>query len=156
MKLDHVIKAFTATRNNKEYLMAECNYGHLGVDDAIYAVRDIGTTEWLDVKTVADVPSPCATFYFLDGHAQNAKDFPLDEFKEIVSNFSVECKIKRFLFDSNYKYTEAGEVLEKHVNTFLNDIFKAFVAKGYSPREVSHLISLVTIENELNMVLEKK
>lgn len=59
---DHsnLIETYTITENGWEYLCAEENYGHVGVDDAVFAKRPVGNPEWQHIALFEhDSKQPC-------------------------------------------------------------------------------------------------
>lgn len=60
------------------------------------------------------------------------------------------------LYDQNWRYTDDGQQLDHKVNDVLRPIFDDFILKGYSPREIAHLLNGVVIQLELENVLDKE
>lgn len=48
--------------------------------------------------------------------------------------------MKNSLYNSDNRLTTEGTNLTIEVNKALRDIFSSYVAKGYSPREISHIM----------------
>ena len=93
-RFSEVIQAFITQYNDYDYLLAECNYGHIGVEDAIYAKRKIGETEWQTMNTFSHDPKqPCATLYvFRDrnyNYSQNSTKVTKKELLKIVTKLGI-------------------------------------------------------------------
>lgn len=58
------------------------------------------------------------------------------------------------LYDKNFRYTDLARNLEGDVGPLVRSVFSAWVAKGFSPREISHIIQLVVFDAEMTNVLE--
>jgi len=62
--------------------------------------------------------------------------------------------MKNRLFDNKYqKYSKEALILDGEIGRALEPIFKKWESKGYSPREISHIITLSTLTIECERVL---
>jgi hypothetical protein len=59
------------------------------------------------------------------------------------------------LFDSD-KYTEESRVLDQKASDLLEPLFKEYIEKGYSIREISHVIHSAVNYVEIMLVSTKK
>lgn len=57
------------------------------------------------------------------------------------------------LYDENGKYTEDAMKLDRETNEAIDDLFNKYVADGYSPREISHVMMATVSEIELTLLL---
>lgn len=57
-------------------------------------------------------------------------------------------------FDENEKYTRRAEELDSSVQIVLSTVFHNFCGKGYSIREISHVLMLAVHDIETIMILE--
>lgn len=60
------------------------------------------------------------------------------------------------LYDKNYRYTTDGTYLDQETIIALGDLFARYVKKGYSPREISHVIQSAIEFMECEFVLSKE
>jgi hypothetical protein len=60
---------------------------------------------------------------------------------------------KPSLFDDDNRYTPDATELDSLTHHALEDIFTQFVKKGYSPREIAHIMQLSIFDLELDKVL---
>lgn len=64
--------------------------------------------------------------------------------------------MNKSLYNStNWRYTHDGEELDKLAYYAISKIFQQFLDKGYSPREISHIIQANVSEIELEEVILK-
>lgn len=61
----------------------------------------------------------------------------------------------RSLYDSDFRYTPDAINLAGKVGDFLAHQMNEFVAKGYSPREVAHVMQGAILEVECETILSK-
>lgn len=55
--------------------------------------------------------------------------------------------------EKDNRYTKDAEQLDNDATDFLLDLFKEYTKKGYSPREISHVLQLAVFSMELTFVL---
>jgi hypothetical protein len=58
------------------------------------------------------------------------------------------------LFDHNFKYTERAESLSKELRVLLQPIYQELLEEGYSPREITVLITNMATKTENALVME--
>jgi hypothetical protein len=58
------------------------------------------------------------------------------------------------LFDNNFKYTERAESLSKELRVLLQPIYQELLEEGYSPREITVLITNMATKTENALVTE--
>jgi len=58
------------------------------------------------------------------------------------------------LFDSTYTYTKEATDIEDAVVSSIQEVFDNYTLKGYSPREISHIIQSLTMDIECAIILE--
>lgn len=61
---------------------------------------------------------------------------------------------KESLFNEDHRYTPDATTLDILTHQALKGIFMQFVEKGYSPREISHIMQLSMFDLELDLVLQ--
>ena len=69
---------------------------------------------------------------------------------EIVKSLPPEPKS---LYDKDFRYTTAAVNLDQSVAGTLKVLFKEYRAKGYSPREIGHVLHSAVDEAELDEVI---
>jgi hypothetical protein len=57
------------------------------------------------------------------------------------------------LYDHNHRYTPEADALSNETHLALQGIFDRYIAQGYSPREISHIMQADVWELELSAVL---
>jgi hypothetical protein len=57
------------------------------------------------------------------------------------------------LFNEDSRYTEDALKLDREINDALMDIFRKWIDKGYSVREIGHIVGLAVWDVELHYVL---
>lgn len=57
------------------------------------------------------------------------------------------------LFDTNHRYTNDGTDLSEEVSEPIFTVMKKYIAMGYSPREISHIMIQDVIDAELTYVI---
>jgi hypothetical protein len=57
------------------------------------------------------------------------------------------------LYDSNHRYTPEGSSLDMATTRAVETIFNDYVKKGFSPREISHVMEAVVRDLELEAIL---
>lgn len=60
---------------------------------------------------------------------------------------------KQSLFNNDNRYTPDATSIDILTHQALKDIFTEFVEKGYSPREIAHIMQLSITDLELQKVL---
>jgi len=61
--------------------------------------------------------------------------------------------VKTFFNEYLVPVGEDAQQLENEIDSFLRRIFNIYIAKGYSPREISHLVTTSTTSEESMRVL---
>lgn len=56
--------------------------------------------------------------------------------------------------EDDYRYTPDGAALDSEATKALESVFAKYLALGYSPREISHIIKHVVTDFELEAVLD--
>lgn len=59
------------------------------------------------------------------------------------------------LFDNNFRYTNTAANLDAEANSVIKPIFDRYVDIGYSPREISCILSNMVNDLECEAVLSK-
>ncbi len=59
------------------------------------------------------------------------------------------------LYDKDWRLLDDGIAISDEASEVLSPIIKAYVDKGYSAREISHIVKSVVYEIELEHVLSK-
>lgn len=57
------------------------------------------------------------------------------------------------LFDENDKWTLDANQLDREGRSALKEIFASYVAKGFSRRDISHILHLTIMDFELESIL---
>lgn len=57
------------------------------------------------------------------------------------------------LYDKNFRWTPEASALDTRIHEALQPLFEEYVAKGYSPREISHVVHGASMQLELMAVL---
>lgn len=57
------------------------------------------------------------------------------------------------LYDNNARYTDDAQELENRVSAVLGNLFSEWQERGYSPRDISHVIQSLVLELEMTAVL---
>ena len=57
------------------------------------------------------------------------------------------------LYNKDFRYTKEAQILDREAHNAIEYMFDRWLAKGYSPREVSHIIKEAVTDFELEAVL---
>jgi uncharacterized membrane-anchored protein len=57
------------------------------------------------------------------------------------------------LYDKNHRYTPEATLLSSKISEHIFTVVKQYVADGYSPREISHIILHEVLDAELMAVM---
>ena len=60
------------------------------------------------------------------------------------------------LYDENWRYTNDALEMDASISVEIDKAFRKYIEKGYSPREISHLITHTVLSCELEHVLSKE
>jgi hypothetical protein len=58
------------------------------------------------------------------------------------------------LFDQNFKYTPRAETVYKEMQSWLKPLYQELLEEGYSPREITTLVTNAATKTENALVLE--
>jgi ribosome modulation factor len=94
----------------------------------------------LDRNCEVDVSNSPLAAAMISAHAANAVNVGSEE--------------KKSLYDNEFRYTKDAVALSNATHSLLREIFSQYVKKGYSPREIAHLICGEITDLELNAVLD--
>lgn len=61
---------------------------------------------------------------------------------------------RKSLFDEHFRYTQEGIDLDNRAREALSSLVMEFLTKGFSPREIAHIISLTALDFETQAILE--
>jgi hypothetical protein len=64
--------------------------------------------------------------------------------------------MKHLFRDSDCRYSDDALAIDGELNAVLRPIFKKWIAKGYSPREISHIVFMASFDQELSTSLDFK
>lgn len=59
------------------------------------------------------------------------------------------------MYDKDFRYTKDAAEIDSYVNAALRVIFEEFVARGFSPRDIAHVMQAAVTDLELSAVLDK-
>jgi len=59
-------------------------------------------------------------------------------------------------FDENHRFTPEAEALDRELDKVIRPIFDKYVKLGYSPREISHILTLAALMSECEAILTKE
>lgn len=60
------------------------------------------------------------------------------------------------LYDDNARYTDDAQELENRASQCLSSLFDDWLARGYSPRDISNVMTLLVLDLEMTSVLTLK